>query len=368
MTYLIANPEYGSQQQGGSTDEPPVEIISFEANDLSTARNLANTVVAKEISYDLLRAILVSEDLAKDSRFVRWMYDGVKDPNIRRDIRFIVTNEPVVDFFEKNKPRLEVRPHKYYELLLKRGEETATIPKGYLNQYYRITEAGGDLFLGIYSSTERKNKPPKPGQPENNIIAGDFSYTGKTNSVIFAGSAVFKNGVMIDKLTAEETRLATSINNTMKAADILTTMPDPLNKRYNVSLRIRSNKNTHVKMDLHKAIPEIHITVPMLIDVLSTHSMINYATSTSNQKKLKEGLEKYLEKKYDNLVKKTQKQYKAEPFGWSLEARKKFLTIPAYEAYNWPKKYPDMKVHVNVEITFGGFGRQSRIPKVKEMR
>ncbi|MDY0396214.1 hypothetical protein RWE15_19980 [Virgibacillus halophilus] len=48
ISFLIANPEYGSQQEGASTDEPPVELISFEANDVSTARNLANTVIAKK--------------------------------------------------------------------------------------------------------------------------------------------------------------------------------------------------------------------------------------------------------------------------------------------------------------------------------
>lgn len=79
VTYLIANPEVGSQAQGGSTDEPAQEIISIETNDLAMPKTLANAVIAKEITYDLLRVIIVSEDLASDQDFIRWMYDATKD-------------------------------------------------------------------------------------------------------------------------------------------------------------------------------------------------------------------------------------------------------------------------------------------------
>lgn len=39
LTYLIANPEYGSQIQGGGTEEAPQEIISFVTDDITTSRH-----------------------------------------------------------------------------------------------------------------------------------------------------------------------------------------------------------------------------------------------------------------------------------------------------------------------------------------
>ena len=42
---LIANPEVGSMQGGGGSTEKPREIISFDANDFTTAKGTANVVV-----------------------------------------------------------------------------------------------------------------------------------------------------------------------------------------------------------------------------------------------------------------------------------------------------------------------------------
>ena len=71
VTYLIANPEVGSQQAAGGANEPPQEIVTLVADDFISSRNTANTVVAKEISYDLLQVIIVSEELAEDPDFIR---------------------------------------------------------------------------------------------------------------------------------------------------------------------------------------------------------------------------------------------------------------------------------------------------------
>ena len=67
---LIENPEVGSIQGGGGSTEKPREIISFDANDFLTAKSTANVVISRKISYDLLKMIVVSEELAKDPKFV----------------------------------------------------------------------------------------------------------------------------------------------------------------------------------------------------------------------------------------------------------------------------------------------------------
>jgi spore germination protein KC len=155
ITYLIINPEFGTMATGGGSATNPHEIISFETNDLITSRNLANAVIAKEITYDLLRAIVVSEDLAQEKQFIRWMYDATKDREIRRDNFFIVTKEKASKFFEKNNPKLETRINKYFEYILNRGIETGMIPESDLHRYFKITEADASLFLSIYGPQKK---------------------------------------------------------------------------------------------------------------------------------------------------------------------------------------------------------------------
>src|SRR5690625_3056773 len=68
------------------------------------------------------------------------------------------------------------------------------------------------------------------------------------------------------------------------------------------------------------------------------------------------------------LIKKTQEEFKAQPFGWSLIARKEFNSIPKFEAFNWKKKYPDMDVDISITIEIGQFGTQSSVPNIKEVK
>lgn len=366
ITYLIANPEFGSQQQSGGIPEPPQEIISFNTNDLISARSTGNAVIAKEISYDLLTTMIISEKFAKDKDFIRWMYDATKGMEIRRDVNLIVTREQARKFITKNKPKLETRPHKYFDLILQRGFETGMIPNADLMRFFRITEADSDLFLAIYGSTE--NTARKEEEDEDRILAGQFDFKGETNVTSFSGSAVFKEGKMIGKLTGEDTRFAIILNDTLNATFVFTTFPDPFDEKYRVAARVIKDHKNKVIMDLKKETPKIDVTIPLDLEILTDHSMVNYAKHQDKREKLKKSITKRLEKKLDLLVKKTQEDFKAEPFGWSLTARKQFQTIPEYEAFDWMKTYPDMEIDIHVEIKFTQFGRQTELPSKSKVR
>ncbi|WP_404452401.1 Ger(x)C family spore germination protein [Virgibacillus necropolis] len=367
ITYVIANPEYGSQIQGGGTKEPPQQVISFVTDDITTSRNTANSVIAKEITYDLLRVMVVSEEFARDKDFIRWMYDATKDPEIRRDVRMVVTKETASEFFKQNEPRLETRPHKFFELALSRGVETGMLPSSELIHYFRITEADAELYLAMYGTTQN-NEDEGQDRDNDKFSAGEFQFEGQTNQTNFAGSAIFKEGRMIGVLTADETRISIVLNPILNASDILTTFKDPFNEKYRIAARVNKKEANKVEMDLKAHTPTIDVTIPLEIEVLSAHSMIDYEKNIEKRNKLKNSIKKELTTKMEKFVKKTQEKFKGEPFGWSLIARKNFLTIQAYEEYDWMKTYPEMKVNIDVVITFGQFGRQSELPKLEEIR
>ena len=71
----------------------PKEIITFDANDFITAKGTANAVVSREISYDLLKIIVVSEELAKDQSFFSWISSTLMDKEIRQDTYLAVSKE-----------------------------------------------------------------------------------------------------------------------------------------------------------------------------------------------------------------------------------------------------------------------------------
>lgn len=365
ITYLIVNPEYGSQVSS-STNESPQELITFETNDLITSKNIANVVIAKEITYDLLRVFIVSEKLAKDKRFIRWMYDATKDREIRRDSYFIVTKENVSTFLKENKPKLETRLDQYFELILNRGIENGMIPDVDLHRFFRITEADADLALGIYGTTNSNNEDT--GKVEDQLLAGELKIKGDTNATQFLGSALFKEGQMISKLTAEETRLTILLNDTLEMSDVLTTYPDPFDEDFRIAARLVKKQKNKVKMKLKNGSGEINVTIPLIIEILSDHSMVNYGRNADKRQELKKQIEDNLSAKIDDFVKKTQEEFKGEPFGWSLLARRKFHSLPEYEKFDWMKSYPTMKVDVKVDVRFGEFGKQGEVPNLEGVR
>lgn len=364
VTYVIANPEFGSRQNGGTgANEPPREIISFIAEDFISSKETANTIISKEISYDILGFIFVSETLAQEDDFRIFMYDAAKESEIRRDTELIVTKEEALQFLENNQPIFETKLHRFFELITERGMENGMIPPdSTLLYYFRITEAGNDLFLATYATAEKEVTNQNKSYFDDNFYAGELQVEGEINKTQFAGSAVFKDGKMIDKFTAEETRISIFLNNTLHAAHMLKSFPDPFNDKYRIATNIKQKHDSKIKLDLNKSTPSIDVTIPLVIDVLSNHSMIDYFRDVEKRNILKQSIIDYLTLKSEEMINKTQEEYKMQPFGWSLKARRFFLTIPAFKEFDWPNKYPDMDVTVNYKITFGNFGRQSEVP------
>ena len=66
-----------------------------------TAKSTANVVISRQISYDLLKVIVVSEELAKDPKFVTWIYDALRDREIRLDTYLAVSKEKPSEYFQE---------------------------------------------------------------------------------------------------------------------------------------------------------------------------------------------------------------------------------------------------------------------------
>jgi Ger(x)C family germination protein len=368
VTYLIANAEVGTSQQSGGSQEPVMQTITIRASDLISMRNTANAVIAREISYDLLQVLVVSEELAREKDFIRFIYNASKDREIKRNAHLLVSKEKASEFFDKNKPTMLSRPHKFYENMVNRGIETGLIPDSELHHFFRVTEEDANLFLGMYVTTDIQKDRDKFRVNENGALAGEMKFEGKTNSAQFLGAAVFLEGQMIGTFTGVENRIVMLLNKAFEATDILSTYHDPFNENYQIAVRLKKIKNSEVRMDLNKRSPKIRVTLPLVADVMSDPSMENPAEDKKKLEKLRRYLEKEMSANVNEVIKKTQEDYKAEPFGWSLYARKEFRTLKEYMEFDWMKTYPRMDIKVDVELRFGEFGRQPKIPGYKGIR
>ncbi|MEH6949156.1 Ger(x)C family spore germination protein [Bacillus sp. JJ634] len=362
VTMLIANPEVGSMQGGGGSTEKPREIITFDANDFITAKGTANSIISRDISYELLKVTVVSEQFAKDPLFLPTLYDALQDKEIRMDSYLAVSKEKADKYFLENRPKMETRPHKYFQFMIEHGIDNGLVPDSTLFRFFKTTEGETDLPLVMYTTAKSQKNPPVRGEDE--YIAGQLNASGELDDTQFIGSAVFKNGVMIDTLTGQETRTANILDDTTNIEDILVNFSDPFSDQpQQIAARILKTKNNTVKMDVKGAKPKIMLTVPLQFEILSNPSMVNYSKSTKNRQILKEHIANHVNTMFQKFFEKSQTELKGVPYPLSLSARKYFGTIEEYKKFNWSKSYLEADIIVKTDVEIVDFGKQVKRPK-----
>jgi len=365
VTFQFSNPKLnikGASPSGGESEMK--DIITLTAPDFVTARNMANSFVTREISFSHNRVLIISEELAKTDIFYKILSTAVGDREIRRETSIIVTEGKAAKFISKNKPEMMIRPHRYYQFLIDRATETGLVPESTINRLLAITDGDADLFLAMYgSSNENKNG----FQDEDQYVAGEVPKKGG-NPVQLIGSAVFKEGKMIGKLTGEETRIARLLDNTSNTIDMFSSFKDPLNKKYKIGVRIKKENKTEVKIKLKNGPPKIDVKYPVEIELLTVPSLINYGEDMENQKKLKTAIERKMKENAEKLIEKTQKEFKSDAFYWSLYVRPLFSSVKEYEEWDWTNKnYPFADIDVTMDVEITGFGKQLKESDIKKV-
>jgi len=353
VTYQIANPQAGIPNTGGRKEKSSI-ITTFNVPNFLTARDLANAYIARKINFSHAKTIVMSEALAKKKEGYKYLTAGLRDSGIRRDIKLIVSREKASEFIHNNNPMLETRPHKFFDLIAGRWKETGLVPFSNMMKFIQKFEKKEDGFLAIYASTN-EYKENKEGN-EDDYLPGQINRQGGANPAELIGSAVFKDGMMIGTLTGEETRLAMILRQRSETKYMGSTYRDPVNPEYRVAARLNKHLTTNVKMHTKQDPLVIDVHIPLHLEIHGIPSGVNYVTNMENQELLRKAIKTDLEEQFNSLIKKSQEDYGVNLFNWSHVARKKFLNLPEYKAFNLSEKYPEARINVNVEVIFTGFG------------
>lgn len=360
VTFQIANPQVGTTDIGQSEKEPPSDVITLTAPGIVAAKETASTIIPRRLNFAHFGTMIVSEELARTSKFHHVVSASTGDPEQRREVNIIITKERASEFIHANKPKLETRPHKYYDFMELRWRDSGHVPSASLNHYYQ--RLWGELFLAIYATTEKKEKIT---QNSDSIIAGQVPQKGG-DPVQMAGSAIFTEGKMVGTLTAEETRMSLILRNKEILNSFITTVKDPLNPDRRITVRFLKERPTKVKINAKRDPTEIDAKIKLKVQILNIESLTDYVLNLENQAILKQSIEQGFQKNIHNLIKKIQRKYKGEPFNWALIARRQFFTLEQYEQYDWIEKFKEAKINIEVNTEIESFGKQFTPPQVKK--
>ena len=357
ITYQIANIKYGMDTTTNkfANQRKKNETVTFESPDLITAKDIANIVVARRITLEHARILIVGEDFAKTPEFFHVLEAALRDKELRRSMNIFVCREKASEFLNKNDPKIEDRTSKYFDFMTNRWRDTGFITISDLNGFMQRTEGNESLFLGAYTSTKQYSFNEEGNEAD--YLPGQVDFEGG-NPTQMIGSAVFKRGKMIGNLTGDENRFVILLRPKNIVKSMLFTFEDPIDKIYKISAKLIKSKNTKIKIDISSNKPRVNVVVPVKIEILAIPSFVKYVEVKDNEQLLRNAIKKQLEEKAGKLVKKTQEVFGGEPFLWELEVRKKFWTFEEYQNYNWMDKYTKAEISINFDVIIKSFGNQ----------
>jgi spore germination protein KC len=365
VTYQIQNPQVGSSVRAEAQNEKESSIITLDAADILSARETSGANISRKIDFSQANILILGEEFAKSETCFENLSELLREREIKSDISIVVCREKAAEFIRNNRPSLETRPMKFYDLMARRWKETGLAPPADLHMLTQKTERDKGLFLAIYATAKESYK--KELREEDQYLPGEVPLKS-TNPTQIIGSAVFKEGKMFSNLTGEETRIVLNLRPEARFSGINVTYKDPLDEKYRISARLYKVKSPQLKIDISDEKPKIDVKLELEIRITNIPSHIDYVEDLEKQKVLKRSIEEDIKEETNSLIEKTQRELKAEPFNWRPIAASKFWTYEDLKKYDWMGKYSEAEINFDVEVKLKDFGKELKPSSLERIR
>jgi spore germination protein KC len=351
VTFQFTNSS--SVSETGTTEKAPSIVNTIEASSLSSAINLMNAYIGKELTLSHCKLIVFSEEVAKQG-IQDEIYTLMNDSQIRPSTNIVISKCTAKAYIQNSKPILEPLITKYYEVFSNSSQYTG----------YTVNATIGDFFndmlcetcepfaiLGGINSEPLQTNTTNVSQKDANVKANESPVSGSSRSENI-GLAIFKNGTLVGELNAIETLSFLSTRNEVEG--FLVTVPNPDVENSYIDLYLTPAKETKTKVDLVNGSPYVTVNYSFKGRIYSMKNGAKYLESdvlsaVSNY------CSSYLESTFSSYLYKTSKEFGTDINGIGKKALTNFFTMPDFETYNWNENYRNcfFDVHVDTNIKSG---------------
>lgn len=119
----------------GTIEKTPTFIKSVEASSLSSAINLMNSYMGKELNMSHCKVIVFSEELAFEG-ISDEIYTLINDTQTRPSANIVVSQCDAKYYIQNTKPELENLISKYYEIFTNSSTYTGFIPNAEIGDFF----------------------------------------------------------------------------------------------------------------------------------------------------------------------------------------------------------------------------------------
>ncbi len=362
VTFQIANPKViagvaGGSGGGGGAQGKPYVFTTLDAPLPLAAFHLLNVIRSRDISLLHNKVFIFSEEVAREG-LSRYMQPLNRFRETRGSSFVFVCRGTARDFMEKNRLELELSPAKHYEIVANLIKLHGLGLITHFTDFYESTKTRSDEptvpLVGI--NDEGLGAPAKPQVGSlGDYLPGDIPASGVTAQ--FLGTAVFSRDKMVGELTGDESRYLLMLKGELQQSFIV--IDDPKRPGKYVGLTLRQARRPVVKVSTGGEVPVIDVELFQEPSIVGVPSGINY-----EDLKLKRVLEKeiagLITEKCQELVRRTQDEFRADICGFGGYAKRNYLTVGEWDKYDWHDKYSDAQVNIKVNVKIRRTGMQMK--------
>ena len=354
-TYMGAGGSGSSSGTSGKENKKaqPTSIVdTIEAPTLLEGIDMFSTSISRRVSLMHTKWVVFSEEIAREG-IDGYIAGFERYKETRPSMFLVVVRGSAEEFITENKANIGSSISKSNELFIKQSKFTSIFPMVKLLDFYTamistyrspVTAYGGVNDFNNESNNESIGT--KYGNTaRKGLLPGEVPRSGVSKREL-AGTAVFQAGKMVGSLDSYETAAYLMIAGKYRGGMI--SIPDKYSSDKYIVFDIHKSRPNKVKAYFKDGKPVIDLTIELETEVYSIQSQINYE-SLELIHDLESQINDYLLESIRHTIDKTQKELKADIFGFGENMAGNFFTIEEWEAYNWPSKYPDALINLSLD-------------------
>lgn len=340
----------GSSESGSTEKSKPI-INSVTASSLSSAINLMDSYLEKEINLSHCKAIIFSEEIAYNG-ISDEIYTLINNTQVRPSTNIIISKCKAKYYIEQTKPELESSVSKYFEILADSSRYTGFIPDSTIGGFFNsliCKDCDPYAILGGVNQSESQNTTTNNNEKDFSVKANDSSIQGEVGTENI-GLAVFKNDRIVGELDALETICFMTLKNDINR--FLISVPDPVHEGNYIDIYFMPYDSTNIKVDTSSASPYIKVKVKLSGKIYSMSEDASYLQPEILHA-ISSSCNSYLEYAISDFLYKTSKDFHCDIIGFGQHSLSNFYTTRESENYKWLESYKnaffDVKVDTSVE-------------------
>ena len=339
--------------ESGSSEKPTPIINTVTASSLSTAINLVNGYLGKQVNMSHCKAIIFSENLASQG-ISEHIYTLINDTQVRPSANIVISKCSAKYYLEQTKPQLENLISKYYEIFASSSKFTGYMPDATIGNFFNNLNSSTSephAILGGVNEGSPVNNNDVDSQKDYNIKANTSSITGE-NGAENIGTAVFKNDQLVGELNALETIAFLNIRNSLDR--FLISIPDPENSNNYIDIYMSPVRSADIKVDTSNPTPFVKVKCEFVGRIYSMSENSKYL-SPEVLNSISNSCNSYLESVFSNYLYKTSTEFHSDINGMGKYALKNFFTTKQFKNYSWLENYRNafFDVEINTSVKSG---------------